>query len=365
MASIFADESGQDRTEAATPRRRTEAEREGRVPHSSELSAALVLLGATVVLAYAGGSAIARETSEFLRRDLDALSAAPLTVQGAAALLRTGGGHLLLALAPFALSVMLVALAAGLVQGRGVISAGRVTPKLENLNPLRGLGRILSLQGAFSLLKSLLKLAVLALVTYFTLRDAWPEVTGLTAVDVPVVLALLQSLAVKLALHVGFAFMLLAAGDYAFEVFQYEKSLRMTKQEVKQEAKETEGDPLIKSRIRALGRQMARKRMLRDVARADVVVTNPTHLAVALRYDPLKAGAPVVLAMGERKLAERIKAIAKQAGVPMVENRPLARALLANAKVGQQIPATLYAAVAEVLAYVYRRRAAMGQAVPR
>jgi flagellar biosynthetic protein FlhB len=128
---------------------------------------------------------------------------------------------------------------------------------------------------------------------------------------------------------------------------------------VKQESRESEGDPLIKSRLRSLGRQMARKRMLRDVANADVVVTNPTHIAVALKYDPLRAGAPIVLAMGERKVAERIKALAAGAGVPMVENRPLARALLSSAKVGQQIPATLYAAVAEVLAYVYRRRGGM------
>lgn len=361
MAKPFADDGGEDRTEAATPRRRSEAEREGRIPHSAEVSAAFVLLAATVVLGSAGGAAIARETAELLRRNFAALAAEPLTSVGAIALLRTAAAHLLLALTPFALTVAVVALSVGLVQGRGVLSAARVTPKLDKLNPLRGLGRILSVQGAFTLLKSLLKLVVLGIVTWQILRDAWPELTALSAVDSAVVLAYLESLAVKLALHVGLAFLLLAGADYGFQVFQYEKSLRMTKQEIKRESRESEGDPLIKSRIRALGRQLARKRMLRDVARADVVVTNPTHIAVALKYDPLRAGAPIVLAMGERKVAERIKALAAQAGVPLVENRPLARALLGSATVGQQIPAALYAAVAEVLAYVYRRRGGMPQ----
>jgi flagellar biosynthetic protein FlhB len=359
--ALFADDGGQDRTEAATPKRRSEAEREGRIPHSAEFSAAFVLLAATMVLGYSGGTAIARETTELLQRSFAALAAEPLTNVGAVALLRTAGEHLLLAVAPFALAVAVVALAVGLVQGRGVLSAARVTPKLENLNPLRGLGRIVSLQGGFTLLKSMLKLAVLGIVTWKTLQNAWPELTALSAVNPAVMVAVLESLAFKLALHVGAAFLLLAATDYGFQVFQYEKSLRMTKQEVKQEARETEGDPLIKSRIRSLGRQMARKRMLRDVAKADVVITNPTHIAVALKYDPLRAGAPIVLAMGERKVAERIKALAAKAGVPMVENRPLARALLASAKVGQQIPAALYAAVAEVLAYVYKRRGGMPQ----
>ena len=151
-----------------------------------------------------------------------------------------------------------------------------------------------------------------------------------------------------------------ALADYAFEVYRYEKSLRMTKQEVLREHKESEGDPLVKSRIRSLQRATSRKRMLRDVSKADVVITNPTHIAVALKYNAGENSAPLVLAMGERKLAERIKALAARAGVPMVENRPLAHALLATAKVGQQIPASLYAAVAEVLAYVYRIRRGNG-----
>ncbi len=353
--SASSNDSGQDRTERATPRRRTEAEREGRIPHSAELSAAAVVLTTAVVLGYAGGTAMGRQTTLFMQRDFTALSADALTVTGATDMLRTGALQLFLALLPFGLAVVTVALVVGLMQGRGVISFGRITPKLSNLNPLRGLKRILSLQGAFTLGKSLTKLLVLGIVTWLTLKHAWPEITALPAAEVTDVLAILRTLAVSLALHVGFAFLVIAGADYAFEVFQYEKSIRMTKQEVKQEARETEGDPLVKSRIRSLSRAMARKRMLRDVPKADVVITNPTHIAVALKYDAEESLAPVVLAMGERKLAERIKAIAKEANVPMVENRPLAHALLATSKVGQPIPTALYSAVAEILAYVYKR----------
>jgi flagellar biosynthetic protein FlhB len=354
--SLFGDESGQDRTESATPRRRSEAQREGRIPHSVELSAAAVILAATLSLATFGGAAIARETGRLLELDFDALSGAALTPAGAVELLRTAAQHLLAALLPFGLAVGGIALLVGLIQGRGVVSAGRLEPKLSHLNPLNGLHRILSLRGAFTLGKSLLKLAALGIVTWLTLRQAWPEVMSLPSADVHQILVLFRDLGVGLAFRVGLAFLAIAALDYGFEVYQYEQGLRMTRQEVKQEARETEGDPLVKSRIRSLARAMARKRMLRDVARADVVVTNPTHIAVALKYDAGEAAAPVVLAMGERKLAERIKALAAEAGVPLVENRPLAHALLATAKVGQQIPAALYAAVAEVLAYVYRRR---------
>jgi flagellar biosynthetic protein FlhB len=159
-----------------------------------------------------------------------------------------------------------------------------------------------------------------------------------------------------MALFVGLVFLLIAGLDYGFQVWQFEKSLRMTKQEVVQEHRQTEGDPMVKGRIRQLQKAMARKRMLTNVATADVVVTNPTRIAVALKYDPLVSPAPVVLAMGERLLAKRIREIAARAGVPIIENKPLARALFATAKVGTPIPPALYVAVAEVIAFVFRRK---------
>jgi flagellar biosynthetic protein FlhB len=168
---------------------------------------------------------------------------------------------------------------------------------------------------------------------------------------------------VRLALTVGLAFLVLGAFDYLVQFHRTEKQLKMSRHEVTQEYKEQEGDPLIKARVRQIARQRARRRMLTQVATADVVITNPTHIAVALKYDVNQAGAPVVVAMGERKLAERIKAIAGKSGVPIIENKPLARALRAACTVGAPIPPAFFIAVAEILAYVYRIRQRMPDAV--
>jgi flagellar biosynthetic protein FlhB len=228
-----------------------------------------------------------------------------------------------------------------------------------------GFRRIVGAEAGLNLIKSLVKLAALGLVTVLVLRRAWPRFGDLADAAPLRVLEVLRGASLELALTVGLAFLAMGLLDFLVQRIRYERSLRMTRYEVLQEFKEQEGDPQIKARIRQIARQRARQRMLSHVARADVVVTNPTHLAVALKYDPLASAAPVVLAMGERKLAERIKLLALRAGVPLVENRPLARALLQTAKVGAPIPPALYVAVAEILAYVYRRRGRMPAAVAR
>jgi flagellar biosynthetic protein FlhB len=191
---------------------------------------------------------------------------------------------------------------------------------------------------------------------YVSLRHAWDELMTLGQQH-PVALARsLGGFAVRLFLVAGAAYIVIAAADFAFQLWQHTRQLKMTKEEVRQEHKETDGDPLVKSRLRSLGRALVRQQMFKDVQKADVVVTNPTHIAVALRYDPTISFAPIVLAMGERKIAQRIKRLAHDSGVPVVENKPLARALLAAGKVGLPIPAELYVAVAEILAFVYKRR---------
>ena len=166
----------------------------------------------------------------------------------------------------------------------------------------------------------------------------------------------------RLFVTAGLAYLFVAAADYAFQFWQHLRSMRMTKDEVRRELKMQDGDPLLKSRQRSIARSRARRQMFADVPKADVVIVNPTHIAIALRYDPLAAPAPIVLAMGQRLIAERIKALAHEHGVPVIENKPLARALLAAARVGMMIPAELYIAVAEVLAFVIRQRAQRGAA---
>ncbi len=348
--------SGQERTEQPTPRRLQKALEEGQVARSQELSGAVVLLGGTLVLGFSGGDLLARKMMELMWMDASWLVAEPVDLMTAAAMLRLLVQQILLALIPFAIAATAVAVLVNAVQARGVLSLKPVTPKLDRVSPLSGMKRLFSMQAPFTLLKAILKLTFLSVITYLTIRSAWQEITSLSGVGAAAVLLVVKRLAFKVAFVTGLSFVVIAALDYMFQLYQHARQLRMTKQEVVREHKDTEGDPLIKSRIRSLARSLNRSRMMADVPKADVVVTNPTHLAVALKYDPTVSMAPVVLAMGKRKLAQRIKEIAKASGVPLVENKPLAQALVATSTVGQSIPPQLYLAVAEVIAFVYKKR---------
>ena len=351
------DAPGQERTEQATPHRRRKAHEEGQVPRSAELSAAIVLLAGTVGLATTGGPVIAKFAEELMARSFLALSLPELSTADAGTLLQEIVTKSIVTLLPFLAAILVPVLLIDAIQSRGVLSFKPATPDFSRVNPLSGFKKLIGAQGLFTLLKAIVKVALIGLVMWKVLDAAWGGYTALAVAPLETTAAMLRSSSLKLALASGGAFLLIAAADYAFQIYQHEKQLKMTKQEVIQERKEQDGDPLIKSRMQAIARALARKRMLGQVKTADVIVTNPTHIAVALRYDTTVSTAPIVVAMGERKLAERIKALGKAAGVPLVENRPLARALLATAKLGQPIPPALYAAVAEVLAYVYRRRA--------
>jgi flagellar biosynthetic protein FlhB len=352
----MAENDGQDRTESATPRRRQEARDRGQVARSAELSAATVLLAGAGMLAAAGGAPLADYATRVMRHSAGALSSGDLTAQGAVRLLQDLVRDGLLALAPFLVGVGVLTTLINVAQTRGLVAPAAVTPKLSHLDPMAGLKRIVGLDGLVNLVKAVLKLAALGTITWLLLRGSWPALMSLGELGAPAVAAVSRELVLRLAFLVGLAFLVLALGDYAYQWYRNEKGMRMTQQEVRHEAKDSDGDPHVKARVRALQRQHARQRMLQAVATADVVVTNPTHVAVALRYDPAVSPAPVVVAMGERKLAERIKLLARAAGVPMVENKPVARALLATATVGQPIPPALYVAVAEILAWVFRRR---------
>jgi flagellar biosynthesis protein FlhB len=349
-------EDGQEKTESPTGRRRQQARDEGQIARSVELSAAAVLLAGAGTIAATGGTSMSSFAQRVMRESAGALSADPITPAGGANIVRTVVLGLVGALAPFFIGVATITILVNLVQSRGAVSWGSVKPKFSKLSPTQGFKRLFSLDSLVNALKSILKLAVLGFVTLFVLRRAWPELISLAETGPAAVMAVTRALGLRLVFLTGLAFLVIAVADYAWQVIRLEKSLKMTKQEVLLEHKETEGDPQVKGRIRQMQRQRARQRMLQAVPRADVVITNPTHVAVALQYDPSVSPAPIVLAMGERKLAERIKAIARESGVPMVENKPIARALLATCAIGKPIPPALYTAVAEILAFVYRLR---------
>ena len=351
----MADESFQEKTEAPTPRRRDESRRKGQIAKSQELNTALLLL-ATGGLLSVLGPMMARSFASILGEGT--LYAGSLTTDAShtATWVREIALRTSLATAPLLVGLALSGGVIAAAQARGVFTFEPLKPDWSRISPHKNASRIWGIRAFAELAKAVLKVVVVGIALWLTFRKAWPEIAVLSQQEPGVTGRFLGRFAVRMLLTAGVAYLFLAAADTAYQLWQHSKQLRMTKEEVKQEHKETDGDPLVKSRLRSLGRALIRRQMYRDVPQADVVVTNPTHIAVALRYDPKVSAAPVVLAMGQRKIAERIKRIAHDAGVPVIENRPLARALFATGRIGLPIPAELYVAVAEVLAFVYRRR---------
>ncbi len=351
----MADESYQDRTEAPTPKRRRDARARGQVPRSPELHAAVALLAGALVLRMSGAG-IGEWMAELMGGTV--LRMGPLSggAEGLVSWLRTVGGLTLVILAPVLLALAGAGLLVGGIQARGVLSLQPLQPEWERLSPWKNARRIWGIRAPVELAKSLFKLGIVLGAMALALRGAQARLPDLAQAPPLALLVFIRDQTVRLLLSAGAAYLVLALADYGFQVWQYERSLRMSKEEIRRELKETEGDQILKVRRRTMARSLARRRMLLAVSDADVVVTNPTRLAVALRYDPAEASAPVVVAMGARKMAERIRVLAREAGVPIVENRPLARALWKMGRVGFPIPVELYVAVAEVLAWVIRQR---------
>ncbi|QIA26948.1 EscU/YscU/HrcU family type III secretion system export apparatus switch protein [Thermaerobacter sp. PB12/4term] len=347
-----------------SPRRLREARRRGQVARSADLPAALVLLA----LAALAGTLVplaARQVAGLARR-LWAPSPAPLpgdwTVAQAADLGRVVLLGTLAAAGPLALAGWVVAAAAGFVQAGGLFQPGLAAPRWERVNPLAGLQRLVSRRALVELLKAPVKLAVMAAALGPALLGAGMQLITATGAPLPAMLGLAGRSLQGLLWRGALAYLVVALADYAYQWWEHQQSLRMTVQEWKQDQKEAEGDPVLRQRIRQRQRYLARRRMLQEVPRADVVVTNPTHVAVALRYDPARMGAPVVVAKGVDFLALRIRALAEQHGVPVMEEPALARALYRAVEVGREIPAAFYVAVAEVLAFVWRLRGRAGPA---
>ncbi len=345
--------SHQDRTEAPTPKRRREARERGQVARSREVSTAVLLLAGAGLLEVAGAG-LAVSMRDLFAESVRAVGAPPQPAAVWTEWLRDLGWRTLGALAPFLGLMAAAAVGVNAIQARGVLSFKVLEPKWSRISPVRNAKRLLGVRQIAELGKSILKLAVLATAVYVVARAAWPTLTGLSQASPAALLAVAHEYSVRVLLVAGLAYLAVAVADYGYQVWQHERNLRMSREEVKREQKDTEGDLMVKARMRSMGRSLARRRMFLDVPSADVVLTNPTQLAVALRYDPLTAPAPMIVAMGQRKIAERIRALAHEAGVPIIENRPLARALFAAGRVGAMIPPELYVAVAEVLAFVYR-----------
>lgn len=349
----------ENRTEQATPKRRAQARARGEVAVSRDVSTAAVLLGA-VGLLYLLARPGMMKLSGLLREWLASLSDAGvhqrLTSEYVLQMALKTESDLLLFLMPMLAGVAALGVGATVAQTGFVWKTEGLGFDLARLNPLPGLGRMFSMRSLAELVKSCLKVVCIGSAGFYAIRDDLGALPELVQYPLDGILSVVGGLLFKSALSACLAVAGLAAADYGYQWFEFERKLRMTRDEVKEELRESEGDPQIRSRIRTVQRDMARKRMLADVKKADVVVTNPDHLAVAIRYDQEKMAAPIVVAKGAGYLAQRIKELAREHGVIVIENKFVARTLYKLVEIGREIPSDLYRAVAEILAYVYRVR---------
>jgi flagellar biosynthesis protein FlhB len=344
-----------ERTEEATPKRREEAREQGQVAFSAELVGGLVVLAALVGL-WAFGRRTGAGLLDLFRSELSRLGRGEFDAARVRVLAVRCYERFLALVGPLFALVVAVAFGVNVAQVGWHLAPARLEPDFERLNPANGLGRLFSAPALGKGLVALLKVMVLAAVAYAVLHGRVGTLTGLGYGRLSGSVAAAWELCLRLAVWLGAALALFGAVDYAWQRRRFEASIRMTKQEVKEEQKREEGDPLIRQRVRRLQRERARQRMMQAVPRATVVVTNPTHVAVALEYKAGAGAAPVVVAKGAGFVAQKIAEIARRHSVPVLERPPLARALYRVVPVGREIPAELFRVVAEVIALVYRLR---------
>ena len=343
-----------NKTEKATPKKRRDERKKGNVFKSQDAVAVAGLLGTFATLWLLTGT-FAQQLGGFMTlclatageesRDVGGVCG-ELAVQGIVLVVKTVG--------IVALAAILCAVAATFAQTRFLVSAESMKPKFSRLSPLQGFKRLFSLKSLVETLKNLIKIAILMAIIFLSIRDMFLESSNYLYTDLTAAAAHLVEMAGEMVVRICIAFVAVAAMDFLYQWWDYEKNMMMTKQEVKEEYKQMEGDPQVKGKIKEIQRRRAQQRMMQQVPGSDVVIRNPTHFAVALRYKPDQDDAPIVLAKGQDNIALRIVQIAEENKVAVIENVPLARALYAQAELNQMIPPELYGAVAEVLVYIFK-----------
>ncbi|MDR1083605.1 MAG: flagellar biosynthesis protein FlhB [Deltaproteobacteria bacterium] len=346
-------EDAGEKTEEATGHKLNQARLKGQVPKSQEITAAVVLLAAGFLLVILGPIGWDRVVGVY--RHIFTMAAANGHEVDFLELSRLLFKESLILILPLALGVLAAGVAVNIYQlGGFMVVSSSLVPKLDKLNFISGFGRMFKIRTVVDCIKSIFKMTVIFLMGYLVIRDHLEEFVLMVDMNAAAIGQLVLSISVEIFFKTCLLLLILAVMDYGYQRWQFMQDMKMTKQEVKDEYKQIEGDPLIKSKIRQAQKEASKKRQLNEVPNADVVITNPTHFAVALVYDQSQAPAPVVVAKGQDLMAQRIKDIAREAKVPVVENKPLAQALYRAVEVGQVIPAEFYKAVAEVLSYIYR-----------
>lgn len=351
--SGVSEESGLEKTEQATPRRLEQAREEGQVPQSRELSTFLVMMAGISGL-WVMGQWVAGRIVALVKGGLSFERELAIDPVLMVANLRDVLADAVLTVAPVFAVLIAAAIAAPILMGGLVFSPKALQFKFERMDPLKGLAKMFSVHGAAELVKALLKALLVGGVGAWAIWREKDQMLALMSQPLAASLNDFAQIVLFSALLVVSSLALLAVMDVPFQLWQYHDKLKMTKAQIRQENKESEGDPQLKARIRQAQREMSRRRMMSEVPKADVVVTNPTHYAVALRYEAGRMGAPVVVAKGADLTAQKIREIAAEHNVPTLEAPPLARALFAHCEIDQAVPAALYTAVAEVMAYVYQ-----------
>ncbi len=347
---MAAERGGQEKTEQPTSKRRKDARKEGNVFQSKDIVTVVMLAGIFLMMRLMMPY-IYTNLRNYMKWIIEGINVDSfLSFQ----LFSTTVRVMLQSVLPLLLAAMMLGILSHGVQTRFNISFYPLKPKFGKLNPLKGIKNMFSLKRVIELLKNLLKIILLLVLLYNILKDDVVEIARMVDMSPINSAAFMMSMVFSLVMKVCLAFAVVAFFDFLYQRWEYERDLKMTKQEVKDEFKQTEGNPEIKGRIRSLQRQMAMSRMIQKVPQADVIIRNPTHYAIALKYDPHVNGAPMVLAKGQDELALRIIRVGEENGVFITENRPLARALYESCELDREIPAEFYGAVAEILVYIYK-----------
>lgn len=351
-------DSGQEKTQAPTPRKLSKARGEGNVPKSQDLGSAVVLITGISTL-WILGPTIAEKLRWVFRIVLGNMLNVTLTPDTFPGYVKLGVLFFVKLMLPLFIVLIIASIAIHLFQSGFILSSKPIKPDLKKLSIIKGMKRIFSLKGLVELVKGIIKLLLVGLLVYFTIKAEIPRFIELMDQDVAAIFSGILFIAFKLAIKLALLLLILGILDWKFQKWKYMEDMKMTRQEVKDERKQTEGDPHIKGKIRRIQVKLSLNRMIEKMPEADVVVTNPVHLAVAIKYNAKTMSAPIIIAKGKRKLAEKIKSIAYEHDIPVIEDPHLARTLYSACEIGLEIPYELFQAVAEVLALVYRVKEAV------
>ncbi|MDQ5985842.1 MAG: Flagellar biosynthetic protein FlhB [Syntrophus sp. SKADARSKE-3] len=346
-------DTDQEKTEQATSKREEEARERGQVAKSRELPSVTILV-ACLIYFWFGGAAMVKDIMKMMKKTFAAAGTTNIDINTIQPVMFGILYDMFIILMPVFIVVTVASLLSNLAQTGFLFSPEAMAPKFSKVDPVKGFTRMFSLQSIAELVKNIIKMTTIGVVAWLTIKGEVTNIAPLINQDVYAIMIYVGKVSFKIIMSTCWILIVLAIMDFIYQKWEHAKSLKMTKEEVKQENKQMEGDPFIKGRIRRIQREIARKRMMAAVPKADVVITNPTHFAVAIKYEQESMNAPVVVAKGADLIAAKIKEIAKKHNVPIIENKTVARLLFAMTEIDEVIPENLYRVVAEILAQVYR-----------